>query len=489
MVAGRLAALAVLTCTGCDVVLGFGGISPVDATIDAGPQIVTGTITRRYLHNDAAGAPATEAVAYAASPVDAYVIGEPTPVPVTWDPTTQQFTFITTGRYRVVQQLVSGVREVQGSAAQLTLDEVRLGHADDALPAAGVTLTYGLAPAHGVGDSERVSTTGVWTSTNPTALPDGTYRLGWSALDELAAQAPATVRPALHDQVVFLRWRALATPDPLDAGVVATVASAVQPLDGSISQGVPTAVPVALTPLTRSTCVYIDAPIAQGIARLSATLDGPGGWAAGNSAWVLFAVALPDVSLDASHMIAYRGASTDIAPAPMMFGNPFPALTPVVVVSAHVQRPRAGGAPPADAYLQVWRPAGCAPVAFPVTDAPLPTGFELGGTDLDTDGVNIAIPDGGTELTWREDAGGAPATLNLVSLIKITGTDRVVVRTYQTAEPRVWLEPALLEDGQAYAFNVQTTTLAPGAAQGDFVTRATSWARVYLDTPTFTAQR
>jgi len=66
---------------------------------------------------------------------------------------------------------------------------------------------------------------------------------------------------------------------------------------------------------------------------------------------------------------------------------------------------------------------------------------------------------------------------------------RVPVRAIWSGEPRVWIDPTLLEDQRTYGFTVQSMTWLPGAASGDFATVATTWARGYLDTPTFTAQR
>lgn len=490
MVAGRLATLAVLTCAGCDVVFGLGTGSAPDAAIDAGPQVVTGVIARNYIHNDADGLPIAEAAPHAASPIDAYVIGEPTALPVTWDPATQQFTFPVAGRYRVLQQMRGGVREIQGSAAQLAIDETLLGHPDDAPPPTGVTLTYRLTPAPLGGDAERVATTGVWSSSVPSAQADGSLRLGWESLTRFPGQQPATVRPGAHDRVVFFRARARPASAGVDDAHLAIVATSIKPLDGSVSLGTVAPIDVALVDVARDRCQYIDAPIGRALTRLTGALDGPPGWTAGSSAWVLYALTLPALGFNAQISLAQRTLTADLPPHTIMYGEAFPGSTPVMVVSANVRRQPAAG-PAANAYLQLFTPGdpSCAATASPIDDAPIPYALELGGTELDTDGLNVAVPDGGIELTWRLDEPGTPATVHVVSLSKVTSAGRVAVRAIWSAEPRVWIDPTLLEDGQSYGFTIQSMTWFPGAASGDFATRAATWARGYLDSPTFTAQR
>ena len=173
-----------------------------------------------------------------------------------------------------------------------------------------------------------------------------------------------------------------------------------------------------------------------------------------------------------------------------MYGNPFPGTVAVMIVSANVGRQPPGG-PGANAYLQLFTEAdpSCTPTASPIGDAPIPHRFELGGTALDADGLNIAVPDGGIELTWQLDEPGTPATVHVVSVFRVEGTSRVPVRAIWSGEPRVWIDPALLEDQRTYGFTVQSMTWLPGAASGDFATFATTWVRGFLDTPTFTAQR
>lgn len=471
--------LLLLALGACDQVLGLTDRFPDAPPPDDPPVMVTGSVVRRWITNDAMGLPVSHAEPYPPGMIALAVhVGDASPmeVPVEAD---GSFSFVRSdiqAPYRLRIAAEGQRTEVQHTAARLVLGNSSLGRPNDQrTPVAQAT--YLVFPATGY--PARVVSTGLWTTTVPSS--NGlNYYVDWHTVK------PASGRRGLltqvhNDRLYFydftLPWSGPTTVRSyFEVGDVELMDGAYTPYAGPLTTAVP------------DLCAHLTGDREQEIARLTAATPQ---FKDPRTDWTI--VAVPDLSFGAAggNEIAFQDTSANPSdPTPestvdtmVNFANPIRGsvlLATMGVTSTRlVQYP--GALPvPMESSVRSYRPVTGDPTCASATD--LTSSVAIPGAAT-FDGVLLAATDDAVvtpglretlTLTWPLASPGLShryaVLLYELSEDPASGyTTSRLLRDITTVEPTATIDAAVLVPGSHYLFVVAAMTGVPRSREGDLV--------------------
>ncbi len=465
----RATLIALLASSGCDVVYGLDGRREAGA-----PIRVEGTFTSVWAFNNPDGTPTTRAlpVADASRPV-VRSFGET--IPIDFDPATGAFSFDAPVPY----ELRFGLVEYQSSSPSLVLDEVWFGR-PDAVPAQDVSLSLVIEPPEQeLARAYELVSTGVWNRTRVVVAASGAVPVAWHEGTFFGAQ-PAIVDASAGDTLTLVAFTSTAVSG--QQILTRSASSAIAMKEGS------QIVPFSLVPSPNQACATVVPSSADDIARLRARYPtfvdaSSGGWEV-DAVWQSpergLRLALPLHS-------RYQG-SGDSESLLATFGNPYPlpdlALTQASSITRVVDTISVAASV---AHRQLITPSAASPcpeVVAAVSTPGLPYEIELDGVPLKNDRLAIGADEQRyLDLTWSID--GDKPDAYIVSLFETAGPQLVLVRTYNTVEPRVRMAASDFDPDKRYVLRVGTTIGRPQADTGDFTKRTLPDAFAQVFTSTF----
>jgi hypothetical protein len=453
--------LVLLGLCGCDALFGLDTLSYTpDAPGDVGPDApritVTGRVSQRWLYTDASFAPFIEEVQPTAPLVH---LSDGSVAATTWDPANGVLSFQTgPGEvYSVTHDTSIGSFEYQLTSPTFWIQDLVPGHPDQVAPGPNAGVQW-VSPVMGLAATDlRVASTGVWTSTVPTSPVANTFTVSWPNAVGIGGQSHAVLSGAAHDSLYFLHLTTVAgTPSYRVVDQSAVVHNATLNANSSTSYT------TTLQPLVRSNCVDIHSRRAAEYASLSKYA----GFATPAGTTQLFALAKPELGFRAPYELAVYSGTTDVGVS-VNYANPFTGFDLLVFENNVLTRTTTGNLTLSanTQYLDLISPT----TSCTRHDDPAQPSFvvspTLGGVPLADDvviGIDTTKP---VELAWSWD--GAPAPITQVTLVK----NGLNVRSWQTTESKVRIDPALLEPNTSYRITmVAITGYYPNAATGDLVT-------------------
>ena len=453
--------VALFMLCGCTAVF---GIDPLPA-----PEVI-GTLEHRWLDLDASSRPQFELEPYAAgdTPIE---VRDATGalLAVSWQPTKGTFSFRSgdSGTYRVLVTAAGIVTEYQSASPQLALAATELGHPDDVAPGAGAEID--VTPDTMLTGQARVLTTGVWMTG-----PSGSTTVPMAMFAPQFLQAPALPRAAVHDRVVLLDYTEFI---PLREGVASV----------DVAANAPTPVSVTMQPVPMM-CATFATHHSTDIARLKQKYSDF--TATEGQAVTVVATAKPELGLTASYTEGGTVINDDQPTVQYGIPSSFAAMATLATSAAAISRNVEGIALYGfiHHYHLLTPEVACTTTVIDEDEIALPVHPALGGTPLTTDDqVIAAAPASPLELTF--DLDGAQANAFHVSLYKVANGAATLVRLYVTTQPRVLIDPMILEPGTHYMADIAVVTGFPAAAAGDFRDMVYPSARGDLETPVFSITR
>ncbi len=455
-------ALLLLTLGACDRVLG----------LEERPEaVVTGSVLRQWVTNDATGIPVRHIEAHAPETLSLAVrVGDENPVEV---PVSAEGTFSfdrpdeeTTYRLQISAE---GRRfEIQHTSPTLELTNTYLGRPNDQRTPV-TAATYLVFPL--TTNPPRVASTGLWTST-AASVGFGYYYVDWMTVPPISGRR-GLLSQEHHDRLYFFDYAVRAAGH-------STINTMIDVPDANLVDGVAATYPGPLVTPTETSCTHLRGDRAAHSARISAaapTQSTP------VTDWTINAI--PEASFGPTggiELAAHRPTTGPAVDATVTFSNPIRGS--VLVASMGATNGRGliyPGASPALAisalrtYRVVTGDASCSEIVDMPSTVGIPGAATFDGVALPTTDDAVITP-GLREtlpLTWELGAEG-PVDRYTVSLFEVFedpdsgGTSTRLLRDITTVEPAAVIEAAVLVPGSYYFFVLTTTKGIPGAHTGDF---------------------
>lgn len=439
--------MLVASCLGasaCDRVF---GLSRDDAQ-------VTGSFLARTLHNSDDGAPVSTDEPFPPDEVGLevrFADGSQREVLIDAD---GNFAFATptTDELYTLTIRTTAATVYQSTARELVLIERipgRLGRVD---PPPGTRLDLTVVNRNSVRTSERIGSTGVWSST----LASGTLDIDWSNVLTVSDKAGLLD----DDDVWFLSYAQGPTPFKYQR-----LAQSARSPRVRMTAGMGTTLTMTAMNSSFAQCAHFlskNKTEAERLTSLAPTFS----WN-GATNWKL--IAMPDLSyaIETGFVLAEEFSVLDVVDADvtLMYTNPFPGHT--VIARMDVQGN--AGTLPGDSRTVFEVPADCSPVDLTGTTAALPVAITVAGTRLAGNETLIDVDRrADVPISWTATEGRADQwSITLSEAVGSTTTARFKVFT---TEPRLMLDPDLLSTGRQYYIHIRTHFGTPNAPTGDFAT-------------------
>ncbi len=209
--------------------------------------------------------------------------------------------------------------------------------------------------------------------------------------------------------------------------------------------------------------------------------------------WSLRAAPGAQLNVDLGPLLAAGGAPVDPLMVSSQAGNPFAPAWPSTLLwltqASRTYTPPSAGLP-VTLFAGMHERAILAPGLQMKLPAGLPTRITLIGTVLENDGVTIAKPARGVEVSFTTDA--AANTMYQLQLFKLVPNAGNTALQYELqlgangVQPRFVLPPELFEAGALYTLRaIAVAGGFPGIAEGDLTQRSIPIAVSFLDSGVF----
>ena len=462
----KRAALLIALC-GCDVVFGLDRAPP-----DAPPDVVvSGRITRRYLHGEAGLGLVTELapLVQAEAPTVRYAGQD---VPIGWSASEGLFTFEVPGS-GPYQLLYDGI-EYQLAAQSVKIDTLIPGRKDAIAPAGSTVLRITPTTALPLNANVFVLTTGIFSVSKANTVSTSEFTLNWPNAGFFGTKG--LLEAAKFDEAYLTVY----AHDTRGYEVLDTIV----PVSVTLAQGTVTTAPGPVMPLARDHCVQVDPdPINAELSRLQRVYPqfSPAG-----ASWTLYMAARPELGLSAPYTVALQDVTAVDALVDVQYRVPLPSYGPLMTYAARVDRSVDNVKLDATVvYYQLIEARSTCVQQPTAVGIALPKNPVLAGVAL-LDSVTIGMPAAtDAELTWDDAAGTIAPTAYRVRLSDLsTGTERLV-RTIYTAERRAVIDGKLLEGDGRYVIEIAATTGRDTFAAGELTLEAFPAAAGIVRTPPF----
>lgn len=450
------------------------------------PEVpVKGHLLQRWVENDAGGMPVTMTAPLAMSSsvyLGARVGRSLVDLALDEDGGFEFVRSSETERYQLVLTIDGEIVEIQHDAPELTF-VVRSTGRFDVTPFTDPLKVTVTMPT----DANRVgiASTGIWAYDQRSGFA-GTYDFDLPSIQRV--DRPGLLDASRGDRFYYMDYSRRTTPEG-DGYLTMTGAAAVLL---TLNQTSP---PLPFPPAPRVTgapCTKLVGAHATDLARFQAATPG---FELKFDQWKVIATPDPAVAISGAIDLAFGesfGSLGDIAATPAIY-NPIPHTELGVILTssatATIQHPNAAGLETIAAYLAHGTPLSCgAPTTSIVPPAVgIPGAITLEGTLLATNGVDVVVPSGrDLELAWESVAPGRTDwyTVVLYEVFEIFNlTGRRAARAFQTAEPRLVIDPANLVRGRYYILEITGITGLREAASGNL----DSLAYPYSETRVFSS--
>jgi hypothetical protein len=458
-----------LVATGCNQIYGLDGTQ-------LRPEVpVTGRLLHRWVENAAGGTP----VVRTGSLADSYTVYLGARVgrsieDVALD-SDGNFSFVRaseTEPYQLVLTLDGEIVEIQHDAPELAFVVRTAGRLDSTPITDKLDIRITSAPGT---ERAAIASTGIWAYAQKQSFP-GAIDFDWQAIER--ADRPGLLEANRGDVFYYMDFARRTTPEGqsyLTVDGAARVALTLTPVPPP---------PFSVAPRVVGTaCAKLVGAHAADVARFQAATPG---------FFFLFdqwrVMAIPDRATGTAGAIdiAFGEAATftslpDIDATPLIY-NPIEHTQLAVAIASsvrrYVQHPSASLGDPIDAYMAHVTPLSCGSASVNIIPPAvgLPGAIALDDTALDVDGVEVMAPvNRDLELTWETVSPGRTDwyTVVLYEVFETFNfTGRRATRSFQTAQPRVVIDPASLVRGRYYVLEVTGFTGFPDAASGNLDTIA-----------------
>jgi hypothetical protein len=381
--------------------------------------------------------------------------------------------------------------DYQLAASQLELAEPIWSRLDRVAPGAGTQVTYNLTAAPPASAAVYTQSTGQWSLANAPGTMTS-YTIDWTKVPtwpKWGALGSIGLLDTSHNDRLYL------TVFDVIAGKNYAIVDGYRIDDVTLTSGATKTISGGYQAITPTTCIAVDALRGTEANRLAAA--GYGTTFSGS--WWLEAFPTPQLGVGGDLLLAYSldntPPTTDTTGQPMI-ENIFTGHS--LVLRMAVGTSRAVTAPNATSSMPVYNTSfhwvvptlNCATPSQILGSVALPGQPVLAGTTLDTDGKPIAVDRSGpVQLTWP--VSGRFVDHYRVELYEVyadaANASQMALRVRtRTLAPHASIDPAALEVGKTYLYEVTAVLGYPSSGAGDFRTVAFPLGEGLFTSNTFT---